>query len=391
MKNETKNAFIFAIILTFLTLLLVSFPILNYLSVSLRLSQVNQEVQLRSYAKEIETSIQGILPLQKTFLFPRSIIFKSALLDANNHIIFSLIDEPILTFSDEFAKNDVSLFYKYPLAPNILHAKFLVVQKEISHSQVIFDVLVIIGVVLLGMLIFSYLLLKLLLRPYIETSTRMNLFFTDVMHELKTPLGIMQLNIEGLVKKYKDKRLSRTLAALSTLSTLYDDLEYLIKNKTITYSTEILNFSLFLEDRIAYFEALSSSKEITILSTIEPEHFVRINRIELQRIIDNNITNAIKYSPPQTIIEVSLHTKDNGLCFRVKDHGIGIKEINKIFERHYRGDIYKGGFGIGMSIVKSICDKYSIVIEVQSEEKKGSEFNYWFKEEVEEKISPEVL
>ena len=391
MKSETKNAFIFAIILTFLTLLLVSFPILNYLSVSLRLSQVNQEVQLRSYAKEIETSIQGILPLQKTFLFPRSIIFKSALLDANNHIIFSLIDEPIPTFSDEFAKNDVSLFYKYPLAPNILHAKFLVVQKEISHSQVIFDVLVIIGVVLLGMLIFSYLLLKLLLKPYIETSTRMNLFFTDVMHELKTPLGIMQLNIEGLVKKYKDKRLSRTLAALSTLSTLYDDLEYLIKNKTITYSTEILNFSLFLEDRIAYFEALSSSKEITILSTIEPEHFVRINRIELQRIIDNNITNAIKYSPPQTIIEVSLHTKDNGLCFRVKDHGIGIKEINKIFERHYRGDIYKGGFGIGLSIVKSICDKYSIVIEVQSEEKKGSEFNYWFKEEVEEKISPEVL
>ena len=391
MKSETKNAFIFAIILTFLTLLLVSFPILNYLSVSLRLSQVNQEVQLRSYAKEIETSIQGILPLQKTFLFPRSIIFKSALLDANNHIIFSLIDEPIPTFSDEFAKNDVSLFYKYPLAPNILHAKFLVVQKEISHSQVIFDVLVIIGVVLLGMLIFSYLLLKLLLRPYIETSTRMNLFFTDVMHELKTPLGIMQLNIEGLVKKYKDKRLSRTLAALSTLSTLYDDLEYLIKNKTITYSTEILNFSLFLEDRIAYFEALSSSKEITILSTIEPEHFVRINRIELQRIIDNNITNAIKYSPPQTIIEVSLHTKDNGLCFSVKDHGVGIKEINKIFERHYRGDIYKGGFGIGLSIVKSICDKYGIVIEVQSEEKKGSEFNYWFKEEVEEKISPEVL
>lgn len=370
---------------------MVSFPILNYLSVSLRLSQVNQEVQLRSYAKEIETSIQGILPLQKTFLFPRSIVFKSALLDANNHIIFSLIDEPIPTFSDEFVQNDTSLFYKFPLTPNVLHAKFLVVQKEISHSQVIFDLLVIIGVVLLGMLIFSYLLLKLLLKPYIETSTRMNLFFTDVMHELKTPLGIMQLNIEGLVKKYKDKRLSRTLAALSTLSTLYDDLEYLIKNKTITYSMETLNFSLFLEDRIAYFEALSSSKEITILATIEPEHFVCINRIELQRIIDNNITNAIKYSPPQTTIEVSLHTKDNGLCFSVKDHGVGIKEINKIFERHYRGDIYKGGFGIGLSIVKSICDKYNIVIEVQSEEKKGSEFNYWFKEEVEEKISPEVL
>ena len=51
-------------ILTFLTLLLVSFPILNYLSVSLRLSQVNQEIQLRSYAKEIETTIQNILTMQ---------------------------------------------------------------------------------------------------------------------------------------------------------------------------------------------------------------------------------------------------------------------------------------------------------------------------------------
>ncbi|AHJ11616.1 sensor histidine kinase [Sulfurospirillum multivorans] len=388
MKSETKNAFIFAIILTFLTLLLVSFPILNYLSVSLRLSQVNQETQLRSYAKEIEATIQGILPLQKTFLFPRSILFKSALLDANNRIVFSLIEEPIPSFSDEFVTNENSLFYKHPLAANALHVKYLIVQKEISHSQVIFDILVIIGVVLMGMLLFSYLLLKLLLKPYIETSTRMNLFFTDVMHELKTPLGIMQLNIEGLVLKYKDKRLGRTLAALSTLATLYDDLEYLIKNKTITYTTELLNFSTFLEDRIAYFEALSASKEITICSHIEPQLYVRINRIELQRIIDNNLTNAIKYSPTQTIIEVALNSDNDRLCFKVKDQGVGIKEVEKIFERHYRGDIYKGGFGIGLSIVKSICDKYGVVIEVQSEEKKGSEFSYWFrKEEKEEKIS----
>lgn len=388
MKSETKNAFIFAIILTFLTLLLVSFPILNYLSVSLRLSQVNQESQLRSYAKEIETTIQGILPLQKTFLFPRSILFKSALLDTNNRIVFSLIEEPIPSFSDEFATQERSLFYKHPLAANALHVKYLIVQKEISHSQVIFDILVIIGVVLVGMLLFSYLLLKLLLKPYIETSTRMNLFFTDVMHELKTPLGIMQLNIEGLVLKYKDKRLGRTLAALSTLATLYDDLEYLIKNKTITYTTELLNFSTFLEDRIAYFEALSASKEILICSHIEPELYVRINRIELQRIIDNNITNAIKYSPTQTIIDVALNADNGKLCFNVKDQGVGIKEVDKIFERHYRGDIYKGGFGIGLSIVKSICEKYGVVIEVQSEEKKGSEFKYWFREEEkEEKIS----
>jgi two-component system, OmpR family, sensor kinase len=388
LKNETKNAFTFAIILTLLTLLLVSFPILNYLSASLRLSEFNQERELRLYAAEIEESIYTISPLQKTFLFPRSILYKSALLDASNRIIFSLIKEPIPSFDSSFYTSDHALFYKQALRKNSLHANFLIVQKELSYSQVIFDILVMVGVVLLGMFIISFVLMKMLLKPHIEASTRMNLFFTDVMHELKTPLGIMQLNIEGLVLKYKDKRLGRTLAALSTLATLYDDLEYLIKNKTITYTTELLNFSTFLEDRIAYFEALSASKEIAICAYIEPQLYVRINRIELQRIIDNNLTNAIKYSPTQTIIEVALNADNDRLCFKVKDQGVGIKEVEKIFERHYRGDIYKGGFGIGLSIVKSICDKYGVVIEVQSEEKKGSEFSYWFrKEEKEEKIS----
>ena len=132
-----------------------------------------------------------------------------------------------------------------------------------------------------------------MLKPYHEASTRMNNFFDDVMHELKTPLGIMQLNIESLVDKYYDKRLFRSLAALSTLSTLYDDLEYLIKNKTITYTTEEVCFSTFLEERLSYFEALAGSKEIIFVSTIEPFLHVTINRIELQRIVDNNITNAI--------------------------------------------------------------------------------------------------
>ncbi len=391
MKSETKNAFTFAIILTLLTLLLVSFPLLNYLSASLRLSQFNQERELRLYAEAIEESIYTLSPLQKTFLFPRSIVYKSALLDASNRIVFSLIQEPIPSFDSPFYTSEHALFYKQALRKNILHANFLIVQKELSYSQVILDILVMVGVVLSGMFIISFLLMKMLLKPHIEASTRMNNFFTDVMHELKTPLGIMQLNIEGLVQKYKDKRLGRTLAALSTLSTLYDDLEYLIKYKTITYTTELLNFSTFLEDRISYFEALSFSKEISIISHIEPERYVRINRIELQRIIDNNITNAIKYSPTHTIIEVALNADNGKLCFKVQDQGIGIKETQKIFERHYRGDIYKGGFGIGLSIVKSICDKYGIVIEVESEEKKGSVFSYWFREEVEEKISSEEL
>jgi len=387
LKNTTHNVFLFALVLTFLTLLVVLFPTLNYLSASLRLSQFNQERELRLYANEIEKSIYAISPLQTTFLFPRSILYKSALLDASNRIVFSLIEESIPSFDSPFYKSEHALFYKHALRENPLHVSFLIVQKELSYSQVILDILVIVGVVLFGMFVISFLLMKMLLKPHIESSTRMNHFFTDVMHELKTPLGIMQLNLEGLNAKYKDKRLNRSLAALSTLATLYDDLEYLIKNKTIIYTQERLDFSLFLEDRIHYFESLASSKELTLLHFIQPELFITINRIELQRIVDNNLTNAIKYSHPKKKIELFLHEEQSVIVFRIKDEGVGIKEIAKIFERHYRGDIFKGGFGIGLSIVKSICDKYSVKIEVKSEENVGSEFVYRFKKEEEEKIS----
>ena len=387
MKNETKKASAFALVFTLLTLLVVSFPILNYLSLSLRFAQLHQQEGMRQYAQEVEAQIYAISPLEKLFLFPRSIIYKSALLDEKNETLFSLLETPLPYFSDVYAQRDNALFYKHTLQTNALGARFLVIYKELSYSQVIFDILVIIGVVLGGIFIISYFIIKSMLQPYAEATTRMNAFFDDVMHELKTPLGIMQLNIESLVDKYHDKRLFRSLAALSTLSTLYDDLEYLIKNKTITYSTEEVCFSTFLQERLAYFEALASSKEITLLSTIEPSLHVNINRIELQRIVDNNITNAIKYSHPKSAIEVFLSERLHEILFRVKDAGIGIKEVDKVFERHYRGDIFKGGFGIGLSIVKSICDKYAIEIEVNSKENVGSEFVYRWKKEEEEKIS----
>jgi len=385
LKNETKKASAFALVFTLLTLLVVSFPILNYLSLSLRFAQLHQQEGMRQYAQEVEAQIYAISPLEKLFLFPRSIIYKSALLDEKGETLFSLLETPLPYFSDVYAQRDNALFYKHTLQTNTLGARFLVIYKELSYSQVIFDILVIIGVVLGGIFIISYFIIKSMLRPYTEASTRMNNFFDDVMHELKTPLGIMQLNIESLVDKYHDKRLFRSLAALSTLATLYDDLEYLIKNKTITYSTEVVCFSTFLQERLAYFDALASSKEITLLSTIEPSLHVNINRIELQRIVDNNITNAIKYSHPKSAIEVFLSERLHEILFRVKDAGIGIKEVDKVFERHYRGDIFKGGFGIGLSIVKSICEKYGIKIEVNSKEGVGSEFIYRFRKE--EKIS----
>ena len=111
---------------------------------------------------------------------------------------------------------------------------------------------------------------------------------------------------------------------------------------------------------------------------IEENIMINFNEIELYRIIDNNISNAIKYSKDSSCIEISLQKEEQKIKFSVKDEGIGIKDTSKIFERYYRGDKITGGFGIGLSIVKNICLKNSIKIDVESKENFGTTFIYTF-------------
>lgn len=70
--------------------------------------------------------------------------------------------------------------------------------------------------------------------------------------------------------------------------------------------------------------------------------------------------------------------QDENLQMRVQDEGIGIEDTKQIFERYHREDTIQGGFGIGLSIVKHICDKYGIIINVVSLPNKGSTFTYTF-------------
>ena len=70
--------------------------------------------------------------------------------------------------------------------------------------------------------------------------------------------------------------------------------------------------------------------------------------------------------------------ENENLQMSVQDEGIGIEDSKKIFERYHREDTIQGGFGIGLSIVKHICEKYGITIKVESSPNKGSTFTYIF-------------
>jgi signal transduction histidine kinase len=133
-----------------------------------------------------------------------------------------------------------------------------------------------------------------------------------------------------------------------------------------------------LKARLAPLPRVAAMKNITINTYIEHCGYIVMNDKQLQRLIDNNISNAIKYSYENSEIDIALYYKDERCHLAFKDYGMGIEKVEKIFSRYYREDTSKGGFGIGLNIVKSIIQSENIELQIESNLKQGSLFLYIF-------------
>ena len=215
------------------------------------------------------------------------------------------------------------------------------------------------------------------IKPYQQTQDYMNAFFNDAMHELKTPLGVIHINLELLeATQPKSKYIGRMKAATKQMQMTYEDVEYYIKYTRSSFNAEVIDFSMYLKERVRFFEDIASAKQIVLKASIAPKLIIFMNKMELQRVIDNTISNAIKYSNPASTVLIHLEEKQSKALFSVEDFGKGIKDTKRIFERFEREDLVQGGFGLGLNIVKKICDKYGIGYKVRSILGKGSTFSY---------------
>ncbi|WP_193210325.1 sensor histidine kinase [Aliarcobacter butzleri] len=199
-------------------------------------------------------------------------------------------------------------------------------------------------------------------------------FIEHSIHEIKTPLSIINLNLQLKNEVSGEDGYSKKMeGALRTLRNSYEDMTFLHTKSKINYKVETLNLENILKDRIKYFDLIAKTQsrnlELEILNSV----FVNISKIELERLIDNNISNAIKYSKINSNIKIIL--KDNNLRFI--SVGDKIKDTKSIFQRYMRENTSLGGHGIGLSIVKDICDKYNIKIVVISQENQNI-FSYSF-------------
>lgn len=205
-------------------------------------------------------------------------------------------------------------------------------------------------------------------------------FLKHAVHETNTPLSIIMGNIEMFEMEYgKNKYLSNIEVAMKNIFTIYDDLSYLIKKDHVNAANHKINLVDFVRSRVEFFDlSAQKSKKSFKFESCKNDIFINFNEIKLQRLVDNNLTNAIKYTFVGETINVNVCIKQNDCHLVFKSNSTQILDKDKIFEEYYREQNSKEGFGLGLNLVKRICSEENIDIVLESNEEWNS-FTYIFK------------
>jgi signal transduction histidine kinase len=215
------------------------------------------------------------------------------------------------------------------------------------------------------------------------------LFLRNAVHEINTPISIIMANIELYELEYgKNTILSNIEAATKNIYGIYDDLSYLTKKDKLDYKKDTIILSDFIQNRIDFFKILAQQSNLTFhyFKNIENPDKIYINETKLQRIIDNNITNAIKYTQELGTIIIRVYETESHFVFEISSNSTIIKEPESVFNAYKRENSVKDGFGLGLNLVKTICDEEKIQIELISDEK-ITKFKYYFTKESDENIT----
>ncbi|MBN1239001.1 MAG: HAMP domain-containing histidine kinase [Gammaproteobacteria bacterium] len=210
-------------------------------------------------------------------------------------------------------------------------------------------------------------------------------FIAGVAHDLRNPLTALQFGVDAL--KAQDTRMDAgahdTLTLLGRqlnhLERMVDDL---MQTSTIEAGELVLEPSVFdlreaVDAVVSLYRPTVPTRRIDVQLQGEPA-FVRADRMRIEQVVGNLLNNAIKYSPPESPIEIEVEQSDGRARLAVVDHGVGIRaeEIEDIFRPFWRGTATaeRSGTGLGLSVARKIVSAHGGSISVQSVPGAGSVF-----------------
>ena len=206
-------------------------------------------------------------------------------------------------------------------------------------------------------------------------------FIKHSIHEINTPLAVIMTHIDLFkMKEGENRYLTKIEAASKIISNIYDDLSYMVKKNRFVYTKKHFNISSFLEERIDFFSEIALGNRHNIISDIQDDIWFYFSPEELQRIVDNNLSNAIKYANKSTDIKVELKQDEEEIVLKFLTISPKIEDTERIFKAYARENDARGGFGLGLEIVYTICQKENVKIQVESDDE-VTVFSYRFRKD----------
>ncbi len=384
MNNNEKKALIsFLSIYVGSTIFLISILLYIYYQEEIKSLENSCNMELHNASMKIKTEILNSYMHNKGFI-PKKLkkdAIKYALYDKDKNLIYSYLDgEEFIDFNKNFYQSSHYNFYIEELNKKDIPIKYIVMQTcegiQKKHSLKIYIVIaLILSAVFVGFI--GYFLTKILLKPVRDKIEHMDNFIKDSAHELNTPISVLMTSVSMLKSgKNPEKMMKYILSSSKQISQIYNDIHFSAFDNLHESHEEQFNLKSLIEDSVEYFADIAITKNIIIEFEIEDLEIL-MDKTKTQKLINNLISNAIKYSKQNNKIIVTL--KDS--IFSVEDFGIGIskKDQEQIFRRYKRGNNTEGGFGIGLDIVQRVCKDYDLKLNLETVLDKGSKFSIDFK------------
>lgn len=297
--------------------------------------------------------------------------------------IFILQGEAVESGTKIFSKDDASLEAQRFSQPKQIQS----IKKEILSIRVEIIALMLLCLLVIG--IVAYALVRLSLRPIKAQIKHLERFIKDTTHEVNTPLSVILMSVQKFdnseLGEANKKRLHHIKLSAQSLHQMYQNLIFLnfYQGKN---NEQSLQLDSLINERVEYFSTLLAQKNITLDCKLSPAK-ICANKDEITIMLDNLLSNAIKYNHKGGTISLLLTISQDKATLEIRDSGYGIQkeDLERIFERYKRFNDDKGGFGIGLSLVSEIANKYDIDLNVQSEVGKGSAFVLVFKRKIRNK------
>lgn len=218
-----------------------------------------------------------------------------------------------------------------------------------------------------------------------RTIQREKQFTSDASHELRTPLAVIKGTLEVLIRKPRtseeyNEKINYCIKEVDRINNLVDQLLLLARfeNQKQNIKNEEVFLDALILDTISLFSSQLKGKEIEITTNLQQDCVLKTDSYLLSIVFNNLISNAIKYSKEKGKIEIKLNQNHDQIICEIKDNGVGIskEDLDKIFNSFFRSNATNHpeikGTGIGLSIVKRLCDLLGIKIVIESVEKLGT-------------------